>query len=182
MNRGIPFILGFLFLSFFSSAQELSQTVIASQGSYDRADDIALEWTLGEVIAATTSTRSVLFTQGFNQPFVNETTTIVDASNGNTGTGSNTNGANTNQELISVSALPNPFENELTLVVNGNVENTVDVNLYNTNGVVVKKATVNANENQVTLDVADLPAAIYFLYATDQSGRVSETISVFKFK
>ena len=106
----------------------------------------------------------------------------MDAGNGNTGTGSNTNGANINLKVISVSALPNPFENALTLLVNGIVENTINVNLYNTNGVVVKKATVNANENQVTLDVADLPAAIYFLYATDQSGGISETISVFKFK
>lgn len=68
-------ILSFLFISCLSICHaQLSHYVISNAGDVMEANNLQVEFTLGEVCITTFSTEEIVFTQGFHQPL--ETTPI----------------------------------------------------------------------------------------------------------
>lgn len=57
-----------LCLPFFSSGQNNSQHILASQSGFDQSDDLSISWTIGEPFTETISTSDTHLTQGFQQP------------------------------------------------------------------------------------------------------------------
>ena len=68
MRKNFILLLFGLGISSLAWSQQLSPSVIASNGGINRAAGISLEWTLGEPTIESLSTADRLYTQGFHQP------------------------------------------------------------------------------------------------------------------
>ena len=81
--------------------------------------------------------------------------------------------AGINEENISLSMYPNPAQTELTIETESNIQ---WINIYNTNGEVVKrKEGVNATSS--TISIRELSSGVYMVYtATSQGVNISKLI------
>lgn len=72
-------------------------------------------------------------------------------------------------KTTALSIYPNPANNSLYITIDNN--KTLLVSFYNLNGILVKTATVNAQEN--LLDISELATGGYFIKAIDNDGKVA---------
>lgn len=72
-------------------------------------------------------------------------------------------------ETTSVKLFPNPANNITRMQFTGNWDDRINVNIYSSNGVLMRSLTINAkSENQVTLDLSELPKGLYLIQSSGQ--------------
>ena len=70
MRKNTLLLLLGICIAGFARSQQLSPSIIASDGGISKAAGISLEWTLGEPTVESLSTSDRLYTQGFHQPIL----------------------------------------------------------------------------------------------------------------
>ena len=155
MKNKLHLLLIILF-GFFTSgilfAQQITPTVISSQGNSNQFSNGQLDWTIGEIAVTTLSVNDLLLTQGFHQPLPAQE--IVD---------------DENQILVSIS--PNPTPNDLTIVIESQVDIDVSYTLYDNRGRLLWRNMDTGQELILHKSLSYLPSATYLLVLDFSSGR-----------
>ena len=176
MKKVLTFFISFFVIIGLSQAQSLSPTVIASQGAYSEGQQISLQWTIGESFVETTRYRSILFTEGFNQPFLNNGDQF---SNGKS-TADNSSNSSSIFGSLEFEAYPNPFQNYLNLSVTGTLANDIELRLVDVSGMILKRVKITPENPNSTITGEDLPAAVYLIHLIDESTGQTEIFRVLK--
>lgn len=145
MIQKMSFLLCFL-CGGFVSAQKITPQVIASAGDVQKANNISIEWTLGELATETLNANNLKITQGFHQANL----TVVSTEN---------------PTLEGISVYPSPVSS--TLTVKNAYLKTLQLTLTNIQGVEISKKS--SNQNIIDLDLNQLPAGHYILIAKDKN-------------
>ena len=127
------------------AAQDLERTVVATAGETFAANNLILDWTLGEIMTET-YTGTVVLTQGFHQPTLN--TTSVEPSAAAFG---------------DIQVYPNPTTGQL--FIERESSELLQVRLFNAQGQTVLRAQMQTSFS--TLDLSALPASLYVLQLSD---------------
>lgn len=138
------------------------QQVIASSGGEGVAADVNLQWTLGEsIVYSSAVVTGVQLTQGFQQPGY-EVTTLVDAPG----------------LAFELMVFPIPSSDFLTISVGEDGMPGMTAVLLNMNGSVIKQQLLYLNQNQIDMQV--LPAGLYLLNISDNSGKLLKSFKIVK--
>ena len=70
MIKQIIFLTGGLFITSSVFTQQITPAVIAPAGDISKSGKLYLQWTLGEPVIETISSRDHPLTQGFHQPYI----------------------------------------------------------------------------------------------------------------
>ena len=179
MKKVLAFFIPFFILSLVGYAQSIAPTVVASQGGYAQGVDISLQWTLGEGFVETTYYKSVVFTEGFNQPTIDFSNPNSKNENSDYPTSSKGNAIFGN---LSFETFPNPFQTYLNVSIIGSFKEDVEVRLVDLNGMVLKSVKISPESPTNKLDVEELPAALYMIHVINESTGQVAVFRVFKFK
>lgn len=176
MKKVLTFFIPFI-ITTMSQAQSLTPAVVASQGTFSESKQISLQWTMGESFVETTPYHSILFTEGFNQPFMYNGDSF---SKGNSTNNRTSNSSNSIFESLELDIYPNPFQNYLQLSVSGTFVNTLEIRLVDVNGMIIKKGVLTPEKPSSTLTADKLPAAVYLIHIIDESTKQSAIFRVLK--
>lgn len=154
----------FLIISTFSFSQNLSLSVISSQGRIDNSEDMTLEWILGENNIETINQQNEIYTQGFLQPNISSRLEIQ------------------NYLLdFDIIISPNPVNSIFNIYINEKVDSQLLISLYDINGKLIKKISSFNNDTILEINVIELSSGIYVLKVTDTEGSFLETHKIIKY-
>ena len=159
-------IIPFLTISTFCFSQDLSRSVFASQGDAVVFENWTLDWTLGESFIETASSQNVIYTQGFQQPFL--TTRRIDTAE------------TLLKQSLDLVIYPNPVDALLYVHLNSDQGTKLFMSLYDVSGQLIKHSTILGSEGNMTVDVSDLSSGVYLLKFTNTEGSILETHRVIK--
>ena len=148
----------FLFLLGFGVAsnalgQHNDLYILAASGSTYQANDLQLDWTLGEVIIHTVESPSAMITQGFHQPgYTLVSVNPVPAEKGQ------------------VRVWPNPFDNEFEITLSLETSQKGVVGLYDMSGKVLWTSAFEGKEWHEKVSATLLPSGQYVLTVTPADG------------
>jgi len=137
-------------------SQNLSPTMISSQGSFDQIENMTIEWVLGENIIETVTQKNNIFTQGFLQPSIkNELKKLQFI-----------------ETLTSLEILiaPNPVHSQFNIIINSNLTFPYSFIIYDGLGRSIKNATFTKDDFKHRIDISYLSTGIYYLHTFDSSG------------
>lgn len=131
------------------SAQTIERQVIANAGGYGENNGILVSWTLGEVATATLIDDTIILTQGFQQPSDTVIVNVVELS----------------YDDIIVKIYPNPIQNDLIVEVFEFPPVPLFISISDPAG----KTLIEQKLTGLTtsLDVSNLPSALYFIQLSD---------------
>lgn len=146
-------------------AQQLTPSVIASDGGTAKAADISLSWTLGEYAVETIPAGGKLYTQGFHQPLL--MAKVLYAANEKVVTG------------YSVSLAPNPVQSLLNITIDAPTQENVQVSLVDLVGrsMLTKQAS---GKGSMQLDMSFYISGVYLLTVKTLSGQLIRSFKVIK--
>ena len=150
MRASVFFILLYSGTCFPAFAHQLSHHVVTPAGSVDRNDRIELAWTVGEVAIESRIQQQESFTEGFHQPYIQVELITPEASN-------------TESAPVAVSVFPNPVAHALHVQFEQPAALKWHLSLLGTNGAPLTTHEHEPGQTEASLDVADLPAGIYYL-------------------
>ena len=165
MRKNMLFMLAGLCFFIISGAQQLSPTVIASDGGISKASGISLEWTLGETIIESLTTSDKLYTQGFHQPVLTakQIQTAVDLK----------------LKDYDIAVMPNPVQSFLAVKLAAADNEKVYLSLIDMTG--RRKFVKVANGKGISLvDMSGLVSGIYILEARNISGQLIKSFKIIK--
>ncbi len=125
-----------------------------------------LEWTVGELCVETIGTAKGLHTQGFHQPLLIRSVTMV---------------AEATTELPDhfFKVAPNPLVNSFVVSVVGQVQSAVSLQLADAQGRVIFTKTPSQNK-VFNLSLGNQATGTYFLFIRDDKGLLLKTFSIIK--
>lgn len=157
----LPLAVG---LSYACPAQTSSRDVVAIAGGFDRAGQITLEWTLGELATETLVRPEGMLTQGFHQPVLMVSKGSAVPTDGPT-----------------VTVFPNPLQYELNVRITGPGSTSyVRLDLFDNQGRKVVEDLRDTQLDSHQLNVRPLPAGVYRLRVGSRDGASSQTFTVVK--
>lgn len=142
----------FTAVSLSTRGQSLSPEIISTAGESESSADIALSWTIGEVVTTTYSADDLILTQGFHQSEV----VVVPI------------GEQT-IEGLSLDVYPNPASQRLMIERQGSDKETMLLEIYNMEGVKVLTEKLMKGDKRKILNINDLPSATYILRMTQDN-------------
>jgi hypothetical protein len=165
MYKRSTILISLLFSFFWTKAQSLSPTVIASAGGSDKSNNIRLDWTLGEPATETVTTKQAMYTQGFHQPYLQviNIPVEVDSSLG-----------------YEVMVYPNPVSSTLHVYLKGIQDSKVYLRLSDINGRTVYLNSVYSAGSSTTIDMSQLAADVYILFISTPSGQTLKSYKIIK--
>lgn len=143
--------------------QSLEPYVIASTGGFGTSSTgSTLSWTVGEPVTTTESAGNAVLTQGFQQPIAINIVAVNEKI----------------PEELHLQVYPNPTTAQLTITKEHNVP--LQASLIDVLGRVLQVHQLE--NNQTTLQVAELPASTYFLRVTNLQGQDIQTFKIQKIR
>ncbi|CAH0999325.1 hypothetical protein LEM8419_00623 [Neolewinella maritima] len=156
----LPLAVG---LSYAATAQE----VLAVGGGSDHTEQLALDWTVGQLATHTLATPGGLFTQGFHQPLLH----VLPPAPATT--------ADANVPTITV--FPNPTQSLLNVTVTGAQQEAYSIlEVLDTRGRMVVRQQSETYRATRQLDLIQLPPGTYQLRVAQASGQHTQTFTVIK--
>jgi hypothetical protein len=151
-----------LFAAFFIvTAEGNSQDVLASAGGNAAGQGGSASYTVGQIFFANYNAANLLVSEGVQQPV--EIYTL-----------SNT----VPLTPIGVKVYPNPADNAVFLVLNQLNSETINYNLVDINGKLLKKGELSSLETAISLD--KLPSGIYILHVTNTNKSKKQSYKIIK--
>ena len=147
--KTITFLATGLLWAGFANAQE---SVNASGGNATGSGG-SVSYSLGQVISTTNSGASGTVSQGVQQPY--EIFTLIKESM---------------VHSLSLSVLPNPTTDRLTLQINEYDKQKLGYQLFNIQGKLLISETISGNQTQI--DMSKLPSATYFIHVNQANKKV----------
>ncbi|MFH6769594.1 T9SS type A sorting domain-containing protein [Gaetbulibacter aquiaggeris] len=167
MKKAVFFTIIFFIVSLFTFSQNLSREVIASQGDYNKIDNMSLEWTLGDAFIETVVANNGFLTQGFQQPSHIKTAILSSES--------------LLERPFNILLYPNPVNALLHIYIKPIDRVTLNISLYDISGQLLKKAKTIETDKNLTLDVSDLSSGIYLIKFSNVEGSLIETHRIIKY-
>lgn len=151
-NKSVSFTIAFFFCCFWLFSQQISPQIISTSGSSFSSGSVQLDYTLGELVIATFTNTSSIYTQGFHQPEM----IITEVS--------------TNEAIREIKIFPNPTESSVQVQLpNKNIEFIISI--YSSDGkLLISSKTRESNE--VMLNISNFAQGTYLL-------KVAQNDSVF---
>jgi hypothetical protein len=138
-------------------SQKISPSVMSNAGHVMKANNLSIEWTLGELATETLKANNLIITQGFHQTNL----TVV----------------STNDPFISgFSVYPNPFQHEL--IIQNESGKKIAIHLFNIMGQCISDYTILPGTQQIQLN--GLPAGTYILEAKTNDQKQHFTLEKIK--
>ena len=154
-------------MSGFLYAQSISRSVIASAGDYNSNGNISISWTLGEIATETLIGSNITLTQGFQQPDTMKAVYVIPGFP---------------DRNLDIKVYPNPATEFIKILLKGNDDLDLQVELYDAIGRELMVSKVYAGENEKSLDVTAFRPGIYFLKIATSNGTAIRTYQVAKVK
>lgn len=154
-------------------SQQLSHSVIATQGGISKAAGISLEWTLGETMTESLSTSNRLYTQGFHQPIVVVKKAVLPP-------GQQATSNSVKENLVSV--LPNPVRTTLTVSFSNFIPSGCTFSLIDMSGKRQQTLPFALKGNSLQLDMNANPSGLYLLEIKSADGKLLHTFKVIKLR
>ena len=137
-----------VFFSFWSFAQSVDPSVIATAGNYVENGNVAISYTVGQTVTATLTNGGTL-TQGFQQ----DSYTIVEI-------------PEQSSQAFSVNIYPVPATNEITVEFNSDFQGNAKISIIDELGRTLSEENVNTSVNKISLK--GLSESYYFLKVSYQ--------------
>jgi hypothetical protein len=166
MTKNLFLLLSGLFIASLAQSQQLSPSVLASDGGISKAAGISLEWTLGETFVESRSTTDRLYTQGFHQPVLLVKNVITPFEQLITG--------------FQVTVAPNPVESVLTATIVSPGNENIYLTLIDFTGRRLPVQTTNGKFSSVHVDMSGMISGIYLLEIRNESGQLIKTFKIIK--
>ena len=135
-----------------SIAQKITSQVIDASGGTHRANGYSMTYSLGQTAVTMLKSSNYIITQGFQQPLNNGTTESEE----------------TQSIDFQATVFPNPTSALLNLNLQGNLEQTWQMQIVNIKGQIVRNETLQQAENQ--FDVSNFPNGEYFILLKGKNG------------
>ena len=146
--------------------QQITPAIISPAGDISKSGKLYLQWTLGEPVIETISSRDHLFTQGFHQPFL-----IVKKPHALL-----TNGL----EQIDIMIMPNPVQFIAKAFIKRQNNSLLHLELTDINGRKLYHTVSYAKVEVIDLDFATYTAGTYILTVRDAKGSLFKTFKIIK--
>ncbi|MCI5081772.1 MAG: T9SS type A sorting domain-containing protein [Saprospiraceae bacterium] len=148
-------------LAFCLSAQ--AQQVTSAHGGVGTTPTMSISWTIGEPVTGTSYTGNGILTAGYQQPNVIQVQPIVEEPE---------------QEQAWARVFPNPVKEELFVSLSESlIHEKMSIQLFNANGQPIQ-ATNTIHQQQLRLDLGQLPAGTYLLQLVTKAKK--QTYSIVK--
>ena len=150
MNFPLKITLILLAISVSSFSQNLSHSVLATDGGFSTHANGSIAWTIGEPISETYKTASNISTTGFHQPELIDLPTLIDK----------------NDLMNEIIVYPNPVFELVKVNVGESVKNDLTVKLIDASGKLVYQTKLNSSSqtNEITINLNECAAGTYFIY------------------
>jgi hypothetical protein len=167
-------VVGMGFIAF-ASAQQLSPTVIAPQGSFDQTPTMSLEWTVGEIAIETLHYRSKMYSEGFHQPVLHvkkinpqiEFRILEDS-------------RISNSDDYEISVTPNPVRSILHVRIESKDRSDIYLSLSDLAGRTLFNTVVDPLVVSKDLDLSYFAAGLYLLKFSNNEGDLIQTYKISK--
>jgi len=154
----------FLVISTFGFSQNLSLSVVPTQGGFDKTENISLEWTLGESFIETIKHQNEIYTQGFHQPFLINKLELHDFSFD-----------------FDIQISPNPVQSLINISITDTNNLQLIISLYDINGRFIKQISAFTNDRNIVLNVIELSSGFYILKISDIEGLFIKIHKIIKY-
>lgn len=163
-----PLLLAVISLGLSSGglAQQLSPSVVATDGGFAQGQTMTLAWTLGESVVETHYATDRLYTQGFHQPMLQVAEQSAPASVGN-------------GEPRFVVA-PNPVTSHFTVTAGFARETPFQLRLTDLTGRQYLLPDLPATTESLQVDMSGFPAGTYLLHISKDNGSRLQSYKVIK--
>ncbi|MEH6537403.1 MAG: T9SS type A sorting domain-containing protein [Psychroserpens sp.] len=161
MIKKTTVLIFYLTFPVFLFSQQLSKTVLISQGNVEKMESMTLEWTLGDPFVETIIQKDMVYTQGFLQPELIFRTSSFDE-----------------KIKFQVSIFPNPFEAYLNIKTTNDV--SLEIELFDLNGRSLDPEIMTVKPGNYVLETKNLASGIYMLSIFDTSTSKLELYRVLK--
>lgn len=155
-----------MLIPFISFAQSIERQVIGSMGSHQTTTGIAHTYTIGELMVTTSTSPSLVITQGFNQP--EEVVVGI---------------RNNDEKGFSIQYYPNPTESILNLEFESENSLSIQLELFSISGshiaLPIQKLEVNESATH-QIDLRHLASGSYFLLLRDSENGLMKTLKIQK--
>jgi hypothetical protein len=133
-----------IFIACSGMSQSVTPEVIAASGDFSSGSTATLSWTLGEIMTETFSNGTNFLTQGFQQPFTQNSTGIFVATN------------------KTASVFPNPAHEQLFIQLPPSKESYY-VSISDISGREIENKKLNCSFIPQSLDLGALPPGVYMI-------------------
>lgn len=148
-------LLGLGLLPLLGTAQSIAPDVLATSGDHFSNATAQLSYTLGEPMTETVAAGSGMITEGFHQPDLLITAVTSYAPS------------------VTMTIAPNPAGSFFTVSLDGTKE-PVNLDVFDTEGRLLLEQILPAADRS-TVDISMLPAGVFLLRLSDQSGQLLKT-------
>lgn len=143
-------------------SQTLDPQVISPAGNSLRDANFQVDWTLGQIVSEMLQGTNFVVSQGFEQPAFLATAIEVSIL------------------FDGIRIFPNPTEDRLWITFPKRFENPPQITLTNMLGQEVLQASWPFSEQQMLLDISELPAANYLLRLLDPETQKTASFHILK--
>lgn len=143
------------------------QSVIGFAGGSTQSDDILVEFTLGEPLILTLANNKNVVTQGFHQPDINLSTSIV-----------HFNGID-----LEITTYPNPFDESINVKIDGAEVPAGQLQVIDLEGRMVWEKAIVGGSQSITILGESLGAnGMYFIRYINKIGQIINTDKILRIK
>ena len=164
MKSLITLIIAMISLSL--SAQTIERQVIGSTGGTATGGGIVMTSTLGEVAVSTSSTASIVQTQGYQQAIDSNSVSIAEIEN-----------------TAKMKLYPNPTTNSAKLEITANFNSATTIAVYSIDGKLISSnslALTSGIESSIQIDVSNQASGIYMIRIIGEDNSFLETMRLVK--
>ena len=176
MRKNTLLLLLGICISGFARSQQLSPSVIASDGGINKAAGISLEWTLGEPTIESLSTTDRLYTQGFHQPLLQVKVNAVPVAK--VTPGPIAEAILTASYKITVA--PNPVQSILLVNIASLKTEKLNLSLVDIVGRQIMVQAFNGKSNTIQVDMSRLQSGSYLLELRNVGGQLIKSFEIIK--
>lgn len=171
MRKNTLLLLLGICIAGFARSQQLSPSIIASDGGISKAAGISLEWTLGEPTVESLSTADRLYTQGFHQPLLLvKSLPVAEVKEVKVAT------------AYKITIAPNPVQSLLLVNINTEKKERLNLSLIDFVGRQILVQAFNGRSNTAQIDMSRMTSGTYILELRNLSGQLIKSFQITKGK
>lgn len=140
-----------------------AQEAVTAAGGNDKAGNLTVSWSIGEVMTETFAAQSYKLTQGVQQPQKKAVQVISSLPEIAVG--------------YQISAYPNPANDFVIVAITDDATHPLDLKIFDANGKLLYAAQTAGSETRIP--VSDFTAGLYLLQITDKKNMV-QTFKIIK--
>jgi hypothetical protein len=154
-------------------SQDLSPSVISSDGGFESTSKISLEWTIGELAIDSRYSDRMMYTEGFHQP-------VLKVEIMNPEVFETSDFLSRKPKGLNISVRPNPVRSLLNIQIESDSDEEVNLILSTMDGRTVLKRMLDPTITSQELDVGAFPSGMYLLKFSTKNNTLIETYKISK--